>query len=348
MKFIFLFFLIFYNFLYSVNAVDTQWHTDVLGDGYEARTVEQGSDYSGRVVSTIIRKRAMHDTRRGVLYVHGFNDYFFQAQMGDEFISHGYDFYAVDLRKYGRSWIDGQKRCQVRSITEYYADIDSAVCEMTRSGIREIVLLGHSTGGLITACYVNDCKPTEVMALILNSPFLDWNLGSTERLIPLVSWWGKWFPSTAIKQGLSTAYGESLLKRYHGEWDFNTKWKSLQSPDVDAGWVRAITEAQNSLRDGKCHIAIPVLVMYSSRKIEGSVWNTEFNKGDAVLDPNDIRKFGAKLGTDVTLAKVTDGLHDLFLSSPNVRKRLYKYVFEWLQSVAVCQSSGDVTNVRAA
>ena len=32
----------------------------------------------------------------------GFNDYFFQAEMGRQFADSGYNFYAVDLRRYGR------------------------------------------------------------------------------------------------------------------------------------------------------------------------------------------------------------------------------------------------------
>ncbi len=31
-------------------AQGNNWQTDILGDGYESRRVEQGSDYSGRVV----------------------------------------------------------------------------------------------------------------------------------------------------------------------------------------------------------------------------------------------------------------------------------------------------------
>ena len=67
------------------------WEPDVLGDGYECRRVEQGKDYSGRVVSTVIRKLAPDsvNTAKAVLYVHGFNDYFFQEEMGNEFVDHG-------------------------------------------------------------------------------------------------------------------------------------------------------------------------------------------------------------------------------------------------------------------
>ena len=327
------------------------WEPDTLCRGFEMRRVEQPGDYSGRVVSTIIRKM-VPDTavRRGVLYVHGFNDYFFQSEMGEEFVEHGYDFYAVDLRKYGRSLLPGQKQFQVRKISEYFPDIDAAIVDMGRNGITEIVLMGHSTGGLVTACYLNENVRPQVKALILNSPFLDWNLGKMEKVVGLVAAWGKWFPDTRVKQGESTAYAESLLRRYHGEWDYDTNLKLIQSPDVDAGWVRAIDEAQKSLRDGKCDIGIPVLLLYSGNSVDGDEWSEKFNHGDAVLDVKDIKKYGLGLGPDVTPVRVEGGLHDLVLSAPGTRTPLYRYIFNWLSGIRSLQSafSGSSTNVSAA
>lgn len=310
------------------------WKPDLLGDGYEMRHVRQPDDYSGKVISTVIRKMAQRSPqhKKGVLYIHGFNDYFFQKEMGDEFVMHGYDFYAVDLRKYGRSILPGQREFEVRDISEYYADIDSAITIMERSGLTEIILTGHSTGGLTVSCYMNDRRPASVKALILNSPFLDWNLGKLEYLVWAVNAAGKLFPNLPIPQGESTAYAESLLKSYHGEWDYNTDWKHTQSPDVTAGWVRAISQAQKSLRDGNADIRIPILLMYSSTGVGGDSWNEKFNHGDAVLDVADIKKFGNELGSNVTSVKVTGGLHDLVLSRPEVRMPLYRYIFSWLKS----------------
>ena len=333
-------------------ATAQTWSPDSLCRGFESRRVKMADDYSGPVVSTIIRKLAPgENVRRGVLYVHGFNDYFFQSEMGEEFVSHGYDFYAVDLRKYGRSLLPGQKRYQCRSISEYFPDIDSALVDMGRNGISEIVLMGHSTGGLITACYLNSNERPQIKALILNSPFLDWNLGRLEKVIPLVTWWGKLFPNTKISQGKSTAYAESLLKRYHGEWSYDTRLKLIQSPDVDAGWVRAITEAQRSLRDGKARISQPILLMYSAQSVDSSEWSPEHNRADGVLDVRDIKRFGMELGPHVTLLKVPGGLHDLVLSAPGVRYPLYNHIFSWLgriPSLNQSETESVSTKVRAA
>lgn len=311
------------------------WTPDILSDGYEMRTVNHPDDYSGKVVSTIIRKLVSSDslgghTHRGVLYIHGFNDYFFQKDMGDRFVRHGYDFYAVDLRRYGRSIMEDQKPFDVRNMTEYFPDIDSALVAMQQSGISEIILMGHSTGGLTDSYFESRRHPESIKALILNSPFLDWNQGWKERIIPIVSTLGSIWPEMKISQDGSTAYGESLLKSHRGEWLYNTDWKQMRSPDVNAGWIRAVTMAQNSLRDGKADIKIPILLLYSSKSVNGSEWAPEFNRGDAVLDVDDIKKYGRELGPNVTCVKVMEGMHDLVLSAPGIREPLYRYIFSWL------------------
>ena len=141
---------------------------------------------------------------------------------------------------------------------------------------------------------------------------------------------GKLFPNFKISQGISTAYAESLLKDYHGEWNYRTDWKFTQSPPVTAGWVRAITQAQKGLRNGKADIRIPILLLYSSRSVNGEEWTPEHNRADGVLDVNDIKKYGMQLGPDVICVRVEGGLHDLVLSSPEVREPLYRYIFNWL------------------
>lgn len=192
--------------------------------------------------------------------------------------------------------------------------------------------MGHSTGGLISAYYIH-CRPdAPVDALVLNSPFLDWNLGWKERFIPIISWVGLIDPGLKISQGTSQAYAESLLKDRHGRWAYRTDWKMPQSPDVTAGWIRAITLAQKALRGGHADIRIPILLMYSARSVDGSRWTPEFNRADCVLSVADIARYGRTLGPDVTQIKVVGGLHDLLLSSPGLVAALYPRIFSWLSA----------------
>lgn len=82
----------------------------MLGPPYERQTINLGTDDEGPVVATLVRRRAERPSGRAVLYVHGFVDYFFQTHLADFFAERGWDFYALDLRKYGRSLLPGQTR----------------------------------------------------------------------------------------------------------------------------------------------------------------------------------------------------------------------------------------------
>ncbi|MCM1503606.1 MAG: alpha/beta hydrolase [Muribaculum sp.] len=314
------------------SALFSQWSPDVLGDGYEMRRVNQPDDYAGKVRCTIVRKQsACNDVRRAVLYVHGFNDYFFQAEMGNRFVDSCYNFYAVDLRKYGRSIMEGQKKFQVRDMKEYFADIDSALSQMKRDGNNEIILIGHSTGGLTTALYMNENPDTVVKALILNSPFLDWNQSNFQErfLIPLVRGAARLLPDISISQGGGTGYARSLLAAYEGEWNYDTSWKLMVSPNVDAGWIRAIDVAQGIIQDNP-HIRVPILLMHSDRSVKEGDPASMYSRADAVLDVEDISKYGRRLGPKVTEVTVYGGLHDLVLSRKEVRNPLFSYMFLWL------------------
>ncbi len=316
-------FLAAWSIIWALGASAVTWQPDTLGPGYEMARIDQPDDYAGKACCTVVRHLAPDPIPQhvAILYVHGFNDYFFQTDMADFFARHGIDFYAVDLRKYGRSILPGNKMFQVRDLREYFADIDSALSVMRQSGISDVILMGHSTGGLVTSYYLSEEPAPMVKGLILNSPFLDWNLSKTQErvLIPMVDCVAGLSPNLRIKQGDSTAYSESLLAGEHGRWSYNTDWKLKSSPDVDAGWIRAIDDAQAVVQRGNT-IKIPILLMHSDRSVYGNEWTEDFNHGDAVLSVDDISKYGRRLGPSVTEVTVKGGLHDLVLSESRVEQ----------------------------
>ena len=60
-----------------------QYTPDILGNGYEQRTFHMGQDAEGEVVCTLVKRSFEAQAKTAVLYVHGYNDYFFQKELGD-------------------------------------------------------------------------------------------------------------------------------------------------------------------------------------------------------------------------------------------------------------------------
>lgn len=314
-------------------TTDLSWHPDIL-EGYEARYVNQGDAFDGPCRSTIVRKLNPRKTRKAFLYIHGFNDYFFQKEMGERFVDSGFNFYAVDLRRYGRSWEPWQYPFNVRKQTEYFNDIDSALVQIRRDGNTDITLGGHSTGGL-TVAYFAAMKGARcgVNRVVTDSPFLEWNFSAPMRNIaaPMIEGLSKITPNAKVKQGHCDGYAYSLLKEYDGEWTYNTDWKMIYSPPVTFSWVGAINHAQSELMKKADHITVPILVMHSSRKIDGCNYTPEFKTGDAVLDPAMLQKRGMKLGKIREVCTIDSGIHDLILSERPHREAAYDSIFSFIR-----------------
>lgn len=319
--------------LTSSLTLRAQYTPDCLGADYLSRTIQMPDDYEGKVVCTLIKKPALPGVKQAFLYIHGYNDYFFQKELGDSIQSYGLNFYALDLRKYGRSLLPHQDAFYCKDLKEYFADIDTAIAIIRQEGNEQIVLMGHSTGGLISTLYLDSRKELPVNGLILNSPFLDMYMSPiAERIgVPLIAFLGKLFPRIIIQGTGSNMYAQSLLAEYKGRWVFNKEWKKENGHPKRAGWLKAIHQGHKKVQK-KVHLSCPILLLSSDKSIsEGNQWQDRYAISDIVLDVADIQKYGSTLSDDVTSYKVPDGIHDLILSSPQPRTYTYQVIAEWIK-----------------
>ena len=309
------------------------YQTDILGSDYQQQTLTLPNDYDGKVVATLVRKKAAQATPKAVLYIHGFTDYFFQTEMAEQFTQHGYDFYALDLRMYGRSHLPHQTLFHVRDLREYDAEITQALAIIGQEQHDQVLLAGHSTGGLITTLYAAHYPNHPLIkALWANSPFYDFYKTPIEKklVMPLLSKLGKHFPNGKCISGLNPWYVPSLHKSLNGEWQFNLDWKPKSMPFVQLCFVHAIAEAQKEIHQG-VRLTIPTLIMHSHQTKFPKKWGLDAQTSDVILDVKDMTDNAKKMQGDVQTLAVQNGLHDLVLSAPPVRKQVYQDLFAWLK-----------------
>ena len=231
----------------------------------------------------------------------------------NEAAAEGYAFYALDLRKHGRSWLAHQHPCFCKDLAEYDADITAAIDEIGGP----VLLAGHSTGGLICSLYAaRGERRDQVRALWLNSPFFDWKVTPFKRAqLGMAALTGQAFPFLNDPKALSPAYIRSIHRDFGGEWDFDLKLKPLHGFPAYFGWVGAVLAAQHKVHAGLT-IQCPVLTLHS-------------DEADIVLDWRHMAKWGRTLGPSARVLAFPGGLHDLVLSPREVREAVFSALFSW-------------------
>ena len=304
--------------------------TDVLGEPYLVETFDLPDDDEGAVVASLVSRRAEQATDRAVLHLHGFADYFFQTPAADYWTGRGHDFYALDLRKYGRSIRPHQTPNFVTDLRDYFEEIDEAVRRIReRDGHRHLIVTAHSTGGLIAPLWAHH-RRADLAGMVLNSPWLDLHGSFFLRTAgtAAIDQVGARRPYLTIPRDVSGIYAQSLHRDHRGEWDFNLAWKPLESWPVYAGWLRAVRRGHRVVHRG-LDVRAPLLVLTSGASAYPKTWEETASSHDIVLDVEQIRKWAHKLGDHVTLTRVPGALHDVTLSAEPVRSLVFEEITRW-------------------
>lgn len=269
---------------------------------------------------------------RAVLYVHGWNDYFFQEHVADFWARQGYDFYALDLRRYGRSWVEGQLRGFTTDLSEYFEELDQAVVELNREN-HHLILMGHSTGGLVASLYAEE-RPGVFDALVLNAPWLDLQGGPIARALgPVIKTIGGQRPTAVLPPTDADFYSRTIHASEGGEWDYDRRFKSAAESLLRVGWLSAILQGHARVAGG-LNIRCPILVLASARSLFARKWSEDMKRADVVLDVEQIARRAVQLGPLVTVARIEDAVHDVLLSPAPVRARAFEEIERWLRAYA--------------
>lgn len=365
-------------------APSDHWRQDVLGADYESRTIPLMDDDAGPVVATLIRYRGHTSSTRAsspaapvlspapttspsdthearseatpqaprfvLLYIHGRNDYFFQRELAEDIAGCGGAFYALDLRRYGRSLRPGQRMGFVSNLSLYDEDIAEAL-DLIREDYPDLplVLMGHSTGGLLATLWANR-HPGALDGLILNSAWLEMQTMASMRsaVAPILERIASRNPMWAVPGGDGPDhYGRSLREGWNAldaplpdslaaypddpavkGWSYALEWKRPGSYPAYAAWLEAILDGHENVASS-VHLDIPVLSMMSTSSYFGEEFSEAVFSSDVVLDREVILERSARLGPLVTMASFP-GKHDLLLSDPQVRAEVYDTMNRWI------------------
>nr|WP_228768883.1 alpha/beta hydrolase [Mycolicibacterium malmesburyense]CRL74827.1 lysophospholipase [Mycolicibacterium malmesburyense] len=317
------------------------WKADVL-PGYRQHTMALGADPDGEgeLVATLVRRgESDSSATRAVLLVHGFTDYFFNTELADHFAGRGFAFYAIDLHKCGRSWREGQTPHFTTDLARYDVELERALDIIgSVSRAEEVLVYGHSAGGLIVSLWLDRLRRggltdrKRVRGLVLNSPWLDLQGPSILRAAPTRAALGavsRVNKRLVVRPPSEGGYGSSLHRDYHGDFDYDLKWKPVGGFPVTTGWISAIRRGHAKLHRG-LDVGVPNLILRSDRTVREVRDPEAIQRGDAVLDVEHIARWAGCIGNRTTIVPIVDAKHDVFLSVPDARQAAYGELDKWL------------------
>ncbi|ABK03602.1 alpha-beta hydrolase superfamily lysophospholipase [Arthrobacter sp. PvP102] len=335
-----------------------EWHTDILGDDFQACSYQATGGDGVERTATLVRHVPQGDAggpggsgprplpRRAILFLHGWSDYFFNVELAQFWTGKGFEFFALDMHNHGRSLQADTHGGYVADLDDYDAEISKAIEIIgslwpEQAGKPPLTLMGHSTGGLIAALWVSR-HPGVASQLVLNSPWLEMHGSSLVRRAArsMVGPLARYRPEAVLRLPERGFYWRSISSEAEGEWTLDNKYRPPLAFPVRAGWLSAVLAGHSRVARG-LRIDIPILVLLSGASANGMFWTEAMRRTDAVLDVNTIAIRAMALGRTVTLERIDGALHDVFLSPPHVRADAYARLTRWIRGYVLDDGGGE-------
>ena len=158
--------------------------TDLLGAPYTRETLRLRPDAEGEVVATLVHRPGRRPRpARPCCTCTASATTSSRPSAADFWVANGYDFYALDLRKYGRSLRPHQTPNYVADLGTYYEELDLAY-ERVLEKHDHVVFSAHSTGGLTVPLWLHD-RRHRAAGVFLNAPWIDMHGDAFTRLMAM-------------------------------------------------------------------------------------------------------------------------------------------------------------------
>ena len=259
--------------------------------------------------------RKKEENKKMLLWIPGYNDYYYHFHVGNLLLNLGYDIYALNMK------IDED------NLNGYLEIINKVMKDLDKEYERK-VLYGHNIGGLVCLHYV--IRNRFIFdGLVLNGPLLDFYYDNKfEHLMKgFYSFIGKFRPNTIIRPNikLPNLYQLDIQKRFYREKDkiyFNI-------PPLYAGWANTVSHFQQFIQQNQFYLRIPILVLTSNessldfspiKDIKSDVIETEF-----ILKNIHNRR--------LRLIKIKNAIHDVFVGNVMSSRTAMFHLMNWINHI---------------
>ena len=275
-------------------------------DSYEQQTTDFFHHvYSYYGEKFVITTKHISSNKKHCIYIPGNNDYFYLYDMANKLFDDGYNFYAISFPNFGLSSdIRNKNYSTFYSIPRLFKFIDFILLKYKFNQID--LLMGHSTGALISIAYASENK--NVNKLILSSPLLDFYLKKNLKRIfhYLIAPIGLFLPKLNFKANVGDVNPTTSVEYNRNQ--FNTRHKSLLEIPTYAQWLAACSRIMMRIHQRKIRLTCPVIIICSDSSTEKLS-----EEADNAIDINDIVLHAPWLSYHVQIIHLEKSIHSVFI-----------------------------------
>uniref|UniRef100_A0A6B2KVZ5 Myosin motor domain-containing protein n=1 Tax=Arcella intermedia TaxID=1963864 RepID=A0A6B2KVZ5_9EUKA len=311
-----------------------RWNSDILGSDFQNIQFKLLPDgfHISPLTATLTRPQS-NKARNAILYLHDFSDYFWQEDMAYNFLKNGFSFYALDLRKYGRSKDEGARPNWMEGITDYYEEVHWAISIMKAEGMEKISLGGLGFGGVIATFFSID-HPSLIQSLLLLNPQFTFTTKSWTKLVSnSKSWLGNINPLHKDMQ-FSLLHHQSLHTEQKGKWNWDLSLKPLNGWPLYAGWVDILQKSIAELLKKNAKLQVPLLLLLSEQTFELERWDKSLQESDMFLEADKVEDIAKQLSPKLSCHRIPHAGHDILHSNPDVVQQAYSQIWSFLSQLS--------------
>ena len=303
---------------YQAAIEHTQLHSDYMNDYFTDKNDPQHV--------FCVTHRIDNSNSKSCVYIPGSNDYFYNKNLANQIYTKGYNFFAMSFPNFGfASTSNNKNNSTFTSIPGMYKYIDFLVEFYKLSQID--LLIGHSTGGLISTCYAayKNQFTLHVKRLVLSSPLFEWYNDPHAKSYFRTAHFLKHFMTPVglfvhrVNVNKSTGTPNFTTCEEFNQVNFNPKYKSLLVIHTYPEWIRACTLMMQQIQAGEVDVKCPVDVLVSDQ----SVFWQYTQEADNTLNVTDIVKYSATIGRNVNVHTIPNAVHSTLLRVADIDSLLH-------------------------
>jgi len=273
----------------------------------ESRTLNFSSK-DGTTLFATLYPTANANPKANAIIVHGYADHGGRyEEVARTLNAAGLNALCVDLRGHGRS--DGD-RGLVKKFDDYLEDVEAAIAQLVEHcGDRDVLLVGHSNGGLIALRMLADpfrC-PKTIKAAVISSPFLALQIKAPAKVL-FAKVASVLLPKLALPNEIESAdlsHDQEKVREHEHD--------TLCHDVASARWFTEAVAAQNWVEEFAHRIAVPSLWVVAGT--------------DKLADPAQTRKVHMRLSSESSFHEFPEMFHEVF--NETERAKVFKLVTDF-------------------